>query len=200
MEDAAIEVMASLAKYVFSLIGREALWMMRYSESPPGFFPGLLDPKAKEGTLSKMQEYWEALVELEKQSLDDPALLADLQSLVWPNAPWVRDMFIGASEVDDFKDIPSDCEEEVDGYATAQKTTKRAEDGFNVCRDELRHNKSGVMGREHRLHALMSSGLAAECERGGAFGDSTDARGVGKANRANIKYSLFLVLFKRHVP
>jgi hypothetical protein len=181
-QDTCEEIVNAFVKYVFSVIGHEVLWLMRYSECPPGFFPGILQESTRAETLQKMKTAWECLELLETRALDCPALQSHLRSLVFPGSPWVRDVLIAGNECN-FEDLPTDIEEEIKGYAKAHKSTKPSEDAFNVLRDGSRLNTSGAMGRARRYHTLIKSNLLSDIGRCGDYGRACDAREVRGARK-----------------
>ena len=169
-------------RYVFSALGHEVLWLMMHSGCPPGFFPGVLQESTRAETLQKMKTAWDCLELLETRALDSPALQSHLRSLVFPGAPWIRDVLIACSECN-FEDLPTDIEEGIKGYAKAHKSTKPSDDAFNVLRDGSRHNKSGAMGRARRYHSLVKSNLLSDIGRCGEYGLVCDARAVTGARK-----------------
>lgn len=90
--------------------------------------------------------------------VDTPFLQRVHRDLVWPRAPWVREVFVGLSEAS-WVGVPPDLLMELRHVARCPKSTKLAEDGFNALRDRGRHRTAGQQGMRMRLSNLLTSGL-----------------------------------------
>jgi hypothetical protein len=177
-DEVAIAIATDGMKFAFALMGCEVLWMWRYSKLPPGVFPLLLDEDSKASCLLTMKEWWEVLNEFEEVVDEEDELFLIWKSLMFPAQPWVRDIFIGCDECNNFADCPDDCEAEVDGFAERLMTTKPCEDAFNVLRTTQRLAKCGNLGRRKRFQVLLRSNILRDCERGRDYGDTIEAKAV----------------------
>ena len=85
-------------------------------------------------------------------------------------------MFIGTAECL-FETTPQEVDDEVDGQASALKTTKAAEDGFNLLRDNSRRAKSSSLGRKKRFHCLLTSTILDDAGRSVDCDSTVEATG-----------------------
>jgi len=169
------EILHSWYRYIIVTVGLEKIWLMRYSDCPPGLFAGLLREESKPATLETMKRQWDALQKLEHLALKDEALSDELSNLCFSDAPWVRDVFIGGDECC-FEDVPDEVVHDVEGMASGLGGTKGCEDLFNELRDETRHSKAGILGRKKRYFQMLNSTGLRTTERGGTYGKSLEAR------------------------
>ena len=158
------KVIQAAWEYALALTGMELTWMKRYRDSPPGRFAALLDPGSRGLALKDLKLWWACLCEYEADMAEDRGLEEFHSNLLWPQATWVREVAIGLAEAD-FEQVPSDIALEIQQACMAFKTTKVAEDAFNLLRDKGRHHKAKKQGALKRYHHLATSPLLADCDR-----------------------------------
>lgn len=151
-------------KYWLHLSGAFYMWSMRYMSMPPASFVGLLDPGRRRAVLTELRSSWQDRQALEHAAHNDKYLRTLLDKLTWTGAPWPREVMISLDEME-FEGVPEDMDMELRHAFQTFASTKLVEDGFNCCRDRIRHNKPGRMSRMMRSFALVTSPLLQDVDR-----------------------------------
>lgn len=163
-EDDSARLVGAGYLYLLHLTGCFYMWSLRYSDMPPAAFVGLLDEGRRPEVLKQLKEWWAVWQQLERDALHDMYLHSFLQKLPWMNMVWPREVMIALDEAE-FLDVPSDMVAELASVFVSFASTKVVEDGFNVCRDHIRHNKPGRMSRMMRSCVLSTSALLQDSDR-----------------------------------
>jgi hypothetical protein len=110
---------------------------------PPFRFAGVLgDSDDVEETMQWAKKMWGALAELERKGLYDPFFKDFARDLLWPANPWVRELFISASEMD-WEDLAEPQRDEIRHVVSGWGGTKDIEDLFNLLRKFNRSSPGG---------------------------------------------------------
>lgn len=151
-------------EFVLHLVGSEILWCRRYNDMPPGLFMALLSDEHKEVSLRRLEGWWQALLEFEAEVLRDPSLRKFHSELTWAHASWVREIMTGLAEAS-WRKVPSDLREELLQVSRTFKSSKLAEDGFNLLRDRGRHHKAQRQSIGLRYANILTSALLSDADR-----------------------------------
>lgn len=106
-ESEACKVVSSAWTFAIHMAGAELLWLRRYTCSPQYIFALLDNPSTIASALDTLKTWWEVLQEAEAKALegDFAVLRTCLRDLQWPSWFWVRELFVGLSEIE-FAGVP----------------------------------------------------------------------------------------------
>jgi hypothetical protein len=133
---------------------------------PPYAFFGLLDkvPEVVMSRLQRLELLFEDLGHASTLLNADEDLQGHLQVMQWPYFVWDVEMLVGLAEVD-FKHVPEIQEQEILNVARGLVTSEAVESAHGKISHEVRQSQAGRLGRTTKMHRLITSGLAQECDR-----------------------------------
>jgi len=150
-----VKVLEGAFSYCTELVFQEVLHLMRYSDSLPGQFGGLLEAKTTPNTLAALKKSYYCFIELSKHARVDALVKAEMELCVWPTFSWVLEILVGLDEYE-FKELCSDLEAEVRGWSRCPKSTKMVENLFNYCRG-LMTARAKTMSSQMVQHSSVQS-------------------------------------------
>ena len=116
--------------YVRELLNCEVEFLRTYCEDLPNVFASLVatDKKKRAQGVKWLRSVWERLTTAEKEAKNDQWLQTFIEDLSWPDNTWVREVFIGLTEMADGDDqLPPPLDKEV----------------LDRCKGPLDHQASG---------------------------------------------------------
>jgi hypothetical protein len=155
-----VSVMGSAFNYVAAMTYQELLYTLRYSETPPGLFGGLLTEATRAHTLEKLQGVYATFQALAKSARTSSVVAEEMRLCVWPLQSWVLEIFVALDEVW-FRYVPAHILEELVGWSRCPKTTKLVENLFNYCRGVMTA-RAKTMAADRVQHSSIQSGLDVE--------------------------------------
>lgn len=111
-------ICALVGSYCLSLLAKECMWAMRYSETPPHLFAALLDPQKRGAALQKLELAWACWLDAEAAAAQDSGLKQVLESFPWVSGVWCREVMIALDECC-FKTVPEDTLREIRDFMRA---------------------------------------------------------------------------------
>jgi len=158
------DISDTMCDFICNLVASESLHCMLYSHTLPGKFFALVDSNAdvRREALAFCRRSWRALERLEEEAMNDQDIKAWIPKLLWPCAPWPREVLCGLLECGDFKEVPADIHQEL-LEASELLGTKDVEDLFNFSRSQQRQNKAGKLSRLALFHRAVYSKFLSRC-------------------------------------
>jgi hypothetical protein len=139
------------------------LHLIRYQQSLPGQFGGLLRDETKDATLKQLQESWHVWGELCKAARLKQDINEEMRLCVWPCLSWVLEVLVALDE-QEFKGAEGFIMEEIRGWSRCPKSTKMVENLFNYTRT-LMTARSKAMSADRVQHSCVQSQLDVETDR-----------------------------------
>jgi len=153
------ELLANMVSLMREVLAKEVGYLSTFQMWLPYQLAGVLSPvvEHKAAALQRCRAAWEAIVKAQRSP--NKKLV---EELLWPLAPWPREMLMGLWETK-FTGVPDNIKGELtDAFRFAG--TNHVEDMFNYMRRLLKANSQGQAGAEAMWHKSLHSPILSEAD------------------------------------